>query len=254
MAWKPSLSGEAPRRQAPNPALSLPERSQHPEPARLRKAESRALGTFPKQGGVGRGLGSGGPFQRKAGQEGGGQSHCKNCWLQSCVSYQVTGKKVKGEICVEKEKEQGGGVWEGVGEVFRLLASCFAARLRRQPLSRPLFLLPSHAWGVGMGVLEGLGPEKRTPAGLLLKNNLASFPLTASTVGGGVGGQNSGLGLFGMRENLRNMSAAGVRSHSRLMSSGLSGSSLAWPVCLSPWGGLARLRGLLARKPARSVP
>lgn len=28
-----------------------------------------------------------------------------NCWLKSCCVYQVTGKKVKGDIYVEKEKE-----------------------------------------------------------------------------------------------------------------------------------------------------
>ena len=107
--------------------------------------------------------------------EEGGESHCKNCWLKSCCSYQVTGKKVKGEICVEKEKERGGGVWEGVGEVFRLLASCFAARLRRQPLSRPLFLLPSRCMGGRDGCAGGTGPREENPGQASAEEELGLF-------------------------------------------------------------------------------
>lgn len=119
--------------------------------------------------------------------------------LLACFLHQVTGTKVKGEICVENEKEQGGGVWEGVEEVLGRLASCLAARLRRQPLSRPPSFFPQDArWGRD-GCAGGAEPRAENPAPLLLKN-VASFSFRSQH--GGVesgewvgGGQQSGSGL-----------------------------------------------------------
>lgn len=110
------------------------------------------------------GLGSGGHSGRKQGRRREDKATAKIDWLKSCCLHQVTGKKVKGEIGVANEREQGGGVWEGVEEVFVSLASCCCCQAEAAaPFQASLpSSLKMHA-GVGMGVLEGLSPGKRIP-------------------------------------------------------------------------------------------
>lgn len=84
------------------------------------------------------------------------EDNATSCWLKSCCVDQVTGKKVKGDLYVEKErvKRSVGGC--GGLRALSLLHCCQAEAAALQA-SLPSSL-KMHA-GVGLGVLDALRPS-----------------------------------------------------------------------------------------------